>query len=262
VLLADGSYKAIGNVTVGDEVVASEPQTGALRTEKVEELHRNEDTDLTEVTVTFERDGVEDATVVKTTWHHPFWNDDTDTWMYAQDLQSGDHLRSADGAVITVAVVRNYVGSAVMRDLTVANLHTYFVIAGDSPVLVHNIDNFTPHPPCSVDQLQDFANQIRTGASHPAAVNSRVVAAGQDSGGYVTAGSSNGWDSGSRAVADGLNIRLVTSRGPSHAEEDLLADNDNSLWPLERVASDNQPPCGIDRHDCAGQLDSRGIQHN
>ncbi|BFU41825.1 hypothetical protein KRMM14A1004_00620 [Krasilnikovia sp. MM14-A1004] len=39
---------------------------------------------------------------------------------------------------VVVTGVRNHVGLKVMRDLTVADLHTYFVVAGTTPVLVHN----------------------------------------------------------------------------------------------------------------------------
>ena len=140
VLLAAGTTKQIAEVVVGDQVVAADPQTGKTSTETVEQLHRNDDTDLTDLTVVIERGEIDETTVVKTTWHHPFWNEDTDAWIDAQDLKPGDHLRTANGSTATVTTVRNYVGANEMRDLTVANLHTYYVIVGDSPVLVHNND--------------------------------------------------------------------------------------------------------------------------
>ncbi|MEV0133053.1 LamG-like jellyroll fold domain-containing protein [Dactylosporangium sp. NPDC050688] len=142
VLLGDGTTKAIADIAVGDRVIATEPLTGETRAETVEALHRNDDTDLTDLTIATARGTVDDTTVLKTTWHHPFWNEDTDTWTDAQDLRAGDHLRTTDGATTTVMAVRNYVGVAEMRDLTVADLHTYYVIAGDAPVLVHNCGTF------------------------------------------------------------------------------------------------------------------------
>ena len=42
---------------------------------------------------------------------------------------------------MNVVKVRNFSGSEVMRDLTVSVVHTYYVIAGDVPVLVHNCNN-------------------------------------------------------------------------------------------------------------------------
>jgi hypothetical protein len=40
--------------------------------------------------------------------------------------------------VAVVTAVRNYHAAAVTYDLTIADLHTYYVLAGDTPVLVHN----------------------------------------------------------------------------------------------------------------------------
>ncbi|MEU8265499.1 hypothetical protein AB0C02_33515, partial [Micromonospora sp. NPDC048999] len=45
-----------------------------------------------------------------------------------------------DGQIRYVTAVRTFTGSKVMRDLTVDDIHTYYVIAGDRPVLVHNND--------------------------------------------------------------------------------------------------------------------------
>lgn len=39
---------------------------------------------------------------------------------------------------MVVTAVWNYHATAVTYDLTVADLHTYYVVAGDTPVLVHN----------------------------------------------------------------------------------------------------------------------------
>lgn len=47
-----------------------------------------------------------------------------------------------------------------------------------------------------------------------------------------------------------------------HAEEDLLLDNKDTLWPLKRFASGNQGACGPEGHNCAGQMDNLGIEHN
>jgi len=47
-------------------------------------------------------------------------------------------LQAVDGVEVTVEEVRVYTDSHDMNDLTVADVHTYYVIAGDTPVLVHN----------------------------------------------------------------------------------------------------------------------------
>ncbi|MEU8265485.1 hypothetical protein AB0C02_33440, partial [Micromonospora sp. NPDC048999] len=43
-----------------------------------------------------------------------------------------------DGQIRYVTAVRTFTGSKVMRDLTVDDIHTYYVMAGEQPVLVHN----------------------------------------------------------------------------------------------------------------------------
>ncbi|WP_416222933.1 hypothetical protein [Streptomyces sp. VB1] len=45
---------------------------------------------------------------------------------------------TADGTVATVDSVRHYRTSGRTFDLTVAGVHTYYVPAGKTPVLVHN----------------------------------------------------------------------------------------------------------------------------
>jgi len=135
VLMADGSSKRIDQVQVGDRVLATDPETGKTKAQKVTALHVNRDTELVDLTVTTP----EGAThVIKTTVHHPFWNETDDQWSDAADLEVDDELRTPDGRSVRVAAVREYVGAQEMRDLTVDETHTYYVSAGATPVLVHN----------------------------------------------------------------------------------------------------------------------------
>jgi hypothetical protein len=43
-----------------------------------------------------------------------------------------------------VTAVRSYTGGATMRDLIIDTTHTYYVLAGNTPVLVHNCDWTSP----------------------------------------------------------------------------------------------------------------------
>src|SRR5262249_2807618 len=108
--------------------------------EPVEQLHLNHDNDLVDVAVQA-ADGRQD--VLHTTAHHPFWNTSLDRWSDASNLSAGTRLFATDGYVVTVVAVRSVTGSRDMRDLTVADVHTYYVMAGNTPVLVHN-DNVVP----------------------------------------------------------------------------------------------------------------------
>ncbi|MBM0235590.1 hypothetical protein JNW91_29760, partial [Micromonospora sp. STR1_7] len=133
VLLGDGTTKPIGDVRIGDEVLATDPQTGVTAAEPVTELHRNLDTEFADVSV---GSGSGDE-VVRSTRHHPFWNVTTRSWTDAGDLRPGDALLGHDG-LTTVTAVKRYTGSRIMHNLTVADVHTYYVLAGDASVLVHN----------------------------------------------------------------------------------------------------------------------------
>ncbi|MEV4757823.1 polymorphic toxin-type HINT domain-containing protein [Micromonospora sp. NPDC049559] len=135
VLLADGSKKAIKDVQVGDAVTATDPASGTTTAEKVTALHNNRDVDLTDVSVATPEGAI---LTLHTTSHHPFWDATTETWVNASQLQPGDSLRGEDGHEVRVASIRSFLGARQMRDLTVDNFHTYYVIAGNMPVLVHN----------------------------------------------------------------------------------------------------------------------------
>jgi Pretoxin HINT domain len=76
--------------------------------------------------------------VLHTTAHHPFWDQTARAWVLAGTLVTGHQLRTADGRSAVVTAVRNLAGPQTMRDLTIARTHTYYVIAGNVPVLVHN----------------------------------------------------------------------------------------------------------------------------
>ncbi|MEX3103603.1 MULTISPECIES: hypothetical protein [unclassified Streptomyces] len=53
-------------------------------------------------------------------------------------MTPGTKLRQPDGSVVVVTGVRNIHQDGITYDLTVGKLHTYYVLAGAAPVLVHN----------------------------------------------------------------------------------------------------------------------------
>jgi RHS repeat-associated protein len=150
VLMDGGSSKAIKDVLFDDKVVATDPETGSTELKSVELLHVNHDTDLTDVTVKVgggEKAGT--STVLHTTAHHPFWDQTAKKWVHAADLVVGHELRTYDGETATVTEVRNFAGGNDMYDLTVKDTHTYYVMAGNTPVLVHNCGDVTVSPAAS-----------------------------------------------------------------------------------------------------------------
>jgi len=146
VLMADGTTRPIADVNVGDQVVATDPVAGTSSPKPVTQLHRNTDRELTDVRVRTNdndsRDGSDSdgaSVVVETTPNHPFWDEGRQAWVDASDLTPGTRLRVAGHGEATVVSVQTRRDEREMRDLTVADTHTYHVIAGDHPVLVHNI---------------------------------------------------------------------------------------------------------------------------
>lgn len=105
----------------------------------------------------------------------------------AAELRAGEDLQTPTGGSLAVSTVANYTSSRVMYDLTVDITHRYYVMAGNTPVLVHNCgpsetvvnlpETASPKPlkPGQVDQAwSDFLGQgewtnihPRTGAADP-----------------------------------------------------------------------------------------------
>jgi hypothetical protein len=137
VLMADGATKKIKDIDVDDHVLAADEKTGNVGGgRKVIRLHANpHDGDLIDVVVA---DHNGSSRTIRTTAEHLFWDNTAKAWVPAAVLVAGHELRSEDGQAVQIRAVGARPGSATMLDLTVAELHTYYVLAGDTPVLVHN----------------------------------------------------------------------------------------------------------------------------
>jgi hypothetical protein len=156
VLLADGSTRPIEELKPGDRVKATDPQTGKTVVRAVVATHINLDLDLTDLVVSVHGSG--DKTI-KTTQSHPFWSESRQDWVEAAQLLPGESLRAYDGSRLTVRDVRSYVGNARMYDLTVDVDHTYYVMAGNTPVLVHNCGEQHVALGLEGDALENFAKK-------------------------------------------------------------------------------------------------------
>jgi hypothetical protein len=70
--------------------------------------------------------------IVTTTEDHPFWNASDRAWQRADELDAGEIVLTADGDRVAVAGIDWATRTGgVAYILTVADLHTYFVAAGD-----------------------------------------------------------------------------------------------------------------------------------
>lgn len=137
VLLADGTRKSIEKLKPGDMVLATDPETGETTVRPVVATHINLDVHLTDLTL---KVAGNEKVLIQATQTHPIWSRDRDDWVDAGKLTIGERLLSANKAPVAVAGVRSYDGSEVRFNLTVDDIHTYYVLAGATPVLVHNCD--------------------------------------------------------------------------------------------------------------------------
>ncbi|WP_212995918.1 DNRLRE domain-containing protein [Winogradskya consettensis] len=141
VLMADGSTKPIEDIDVGDKVLAGAPEENDTETEPVTRtITGTGDRDL--VTLTIDTD--HGRARVTATAAHPFWNADRSDWIDAAELRSGDHVTTSDGKQLTIRTTRHWTRHTTVHNLTVQDIHTYYVLAGDTPLLVHNCGRGAP----------------------------------------------------------------------------------------------------------------------
>jgi RHS repeat-associated protein len=135
VLMADGSTKPIQDVKVDDKITNADPETTSSQQHTVTALHITDtDRDFTSLSVST-ADGPKTITV---TAHHLFWDSTKHTWTTAGDLEPGDQLDTGGNGTATVLSSWEFTSSIRTYNLTVDGLHTYYVEAGRTPVLVHN----------------------------------------------------------------------------------------------------------------------------
>ncbi|GAA2881064.1 hypothetical protein Acy02nite_21010 [Actinoplanes cyaneus] len=149
VLLADGSSKPIEELEPGDTVQAADPETGESGARQVTHTVRtDDDKHFVDVTVAGTDGGQHTITTTDT---HPFWSVTRGKWVNAGDLNKDELLRTSAGTYVQLSAVRSYDHGGRTYDLTVDDLHTYFVDAGGATVLVHNNDEIL----CETSDLFD-----------------------------------------------------------------------------------------------------------
>ncbi|MGW1268551.1 ricin-type beta-trefoil lectin domain protein [Streptomyces sp. NPDC002491] len=142
VLMADGSAKAIKDVKAGDKVLATDPETGETTTQTVTaEILGKGVKHLVKVTIDVDgKKGTKTADITATD-NHPFWVPELGDWIDATDLHGGEWLRTSAGTLVQITAVRRWTApNATVHNLTVSTAHTYYVLAGTTPILVHNCD--------------------------------------------------------------------------------------------------------------------------
>ncbi|MFC6511179.1 polymorphic toxin-type HINT domain-containing protein [Promicromonospora citrea] len=131
VLTVDGP-RPIEEIRVGDKVWTRNLDTGTDELALVAETFVHQTLVLYHLTI--------GGQVVSTTAEHPFMTPDRG-WQMAGNLRVGDVLVTVEGTATVQAVEveeRDLVDIEQVYNFHVENTHTYYVLAGDLPVLVHN----------------------------------------------------------------------------------------------------------------------------
>jgi hypothetical protein len=130
VLMADGIYKPISQVKVGDEVLATDPATGITGREPVTGLIRHTGRhDMVAVALA-------DGSTLDATAGHPVWDETTGRFTNATAVRVGDRVVTTGGRLMAVVSVRRYSEVLTAYNLHIDVIHTFY--AGTTPVLVHN----------------------------------------------------------------------------------------------------------------------------
>ena len=136
VLMSDGTARPIEQIRVGDAMLATDPVTGATSPENVEAtIYTPDDRDFTELTIAAPNGS---TGTITSTDNHLYWSQSGHSWRAAADLAAGDTVRTLDGQAVRITVTRHWTSLQPAYNLTISNLHTYYVSAGTVPVLVHN----------------------------------------------------------------------------------------------------------------------------
>jgi RHS repeat-associated protein len=130
VVLANGTTKPISEMAIGDEVLPEDPETGERGPREVTHLWVHRDT-LIDLTI--------DGAQLATTEDHPFWNHTDQQWQRADALEAGDQLLTPNANPVTLNTTNTTTQSTTTAyNLTINDIHTYYVSVGHQAVLVHN----------------------------------------------------------------------------------------------------------------------------
>jgi RHS repeat-associated protein len=183
VLLAAGGSKAIEDLQLGDQVLAADVETGGNQYRAVTDIRSVEGKkNLVTLTVDIDGKGGLKTGKITSTDNHMIWLPDAGTWAAAGTLKPGMWLQTAAGTWVQVTAVTRTVKHERVHNLTIDGLHTYYVMAGAAPVLVHNcggsgVTNGKPHSrscTCSDGGPERVPNNPWGGKGKPSTQNQNV----------------------------------------------------------------------------------------
>jgi hypothetical protein len=138
--MADGSTKSIEDIEPGEWVLADDPEDDKKpKAFQVKHSIKSVTSRIIEIDID-DGDGISDGKI-EATGKHPFYTQNRG-WQYAENLLVGDVLLSHEGQPVSVTNLNTVAKETPTFNITVDDLHSYFVVAGDVSVLVHNVDPF------------------------------------------------------------------------------------------------------------------------
>ncbi|MEW2415588.1 polymorphic toxin-type HINT domain-containing protein [Streptomyces sp. NPDC046866] len=176
VLMADGTTKKIEEISVGDEVLAVDPRSGESGPHAVTQLIQSQgQRDLNELSIETPT-GTEQLTA---THDHPFWSPKDNSWIHAGDLTPGISLLTDEGEEVRITGNRAFTEYVKTYNFTVSGVHTYYVLAGKTAVLVHNscepiVANGASLEGMTVSEMTRIQNAANSRGVSIAVVGSRV----------------------------------------------------------------------------------------
>jgi RHS repeat-associated protein len=197
VLMANGTTKPISQVKIGDKITNAVPGDSTARTNTVTNvIVTTTDHDFVKIAIkaraattakkiattglvltaaaalvhTPSTTSTTTATLT-TTYHHPFYDITQAAFVDAQHLHTGDQLQSANDTTATITDLHLYHANTTTYDLTIGYLHTYYVVAGSTPVLVHNCDGLENH-------ASEYNQRIERQAAQQRGVNPTTIGEG------------------------------------------------------------------------------------
>ncbi|QWF83872.1 RHS repeat domain-containing protein [Amycolatopsis sp. CA-230715] len=139
VSMADGTRRPIEDVKVGDQVVTTDPESGRTEPHLVARtIIGTGQKDLVQLTIDSGDERAPQVTTVTATANHPFWVPSHQEWMDAADLLPGDVLLTSTGTWVHVTAIKHWTALQRVHNLTVDEVHTYYVAPSSTSLLTHN----------------------------------------------------------------------------------------------------------------------------
>ena len=214
VLMADGTSKNIEDVVAGDMVAAYNPETGQAEPGEVTDTYIHDQVATWQVAT--------ESGTVTTTAVHPFYVDGKG-WVEAQDLRAGDQLYDETGSLVTVVSIQATGEIATVYNVTVKDLHNYYVADDSSWVLAHN----GTATGCGLGGPGEWGPSKNHGSANARAYELQIT--GRPEGYYVNGVEFDGFQNGELLDAKGLGYANLIPAEWSTAAKQLEDAADRQL---------------------------------